>query len=69
MPADFGATLATWVQASLAIFKPGGLFVMIHRPEALGVSWPASEAGSGELRSCRFIRTMGAARIACSSQA
>ncbi len=36
MPADSGATLATWVQASLAILKPGGLFVMIHRPEALG---------------------------------
>ena len=60
MPADSGATLATWVQASLAILKPGGLFVMIHRPEALGASWPASEAGSGELPSCRFIRRLGA---------
>jgi tRNA1(Val) A37 N6-methylase TrmN6 len=31
-----GATLADWIQASLAMLAPGGLFVMIHRPEALG---------------------------------
>ena len=31
-----GATLADWISASLAILAPGGLFVMIHRPDALG---------------------------------
>lgn len=35
MAAKSGATLADWIQASLAILKPGGLFVMIHRPDAL----------------------------------
>ena len=28
--------LADWIQASLAMLAPGGRFVMIHRPEALG---------------------------------
>jgi tRNA1(Val) A37 N6-methylase TrmN6 len=32
-----GASLADWIQASLAILAPGGRFVMIHRPDALGV--------------------------------
>ncbi|HEY1781372.1 MAG TPA: methyltransferase [Roseiarcus sp.] len=36
MPADAGATLADWISASLAMLRPGGRFVMIHRPEALG---------------------------------
>jgi tRNA1(Val) A37 N6-methylase TrmN6 len=31
------ATLADWIQASLAILVPGARFVMIHRPEALSV--------------------------------
>jgi tRNA1(Val) A37 N6-methylase TrmN6 len=31
------ATLADWIQASLAILAPGGRFVMIHRPDALSV--------------------------------
>ena len=31
-----GATLADWVQASLAMLAPGGRFVMIHRPDVLG---------------------------------
>jgi tRNA1(Val) A37 N6-methylase TrmN6 len=30
------ATLADWIQASLAMLAPGGRFVMIHRPDALG---------------------------------
>ena len=33
--AEAGATLADWIQASLAILAPGGRFVMIHRPDAL----------------------------------
>ena len=34
--AEAGATLADWIQASLAMLAPGGRFVMIHRPDALG---------------------------------
>jgi tRNA1(Val) A37 N6-methylase TrmN6 len=34
---EAGATLADWIQASLAILAPGGRFVMIHRPDALSV--------------------------------
>jgi tRNA1(Val) A37 N6-methylase TrmN6 len=34
--AESGATLADWIQASLAILAPGGRFLMIHRPDALG---------------------------------
>jgi tRNA1(Val) A37 N6-methylase TrmN6 len=30
------ATLADWIQASLALLAPGERFVMIHRPDALG---------------------------------
>jgi tRNA1(Val) A37 N6-methylase TrmN6 len=30
------ATLADWIHASLAMLAPGGRFVMIHRPDALG---------------------------------
>jgi tRNA1(Val) A37 N6-methylase TrmN6 len=33
---DGGATLADWIHASLAMLTPGGRFVMIHRPDALG---------------------------------
>jgi len=33
--AEAGAGLANWISASLAMLAPGGLFVMIHRPEAL----------------------------------
>jgi tRNA1(Val) A37 N6-methylase TrmN6 len=39
--ADGGATLADWIQASLAMLAPGGRFVMIHRPDALGMILPA----------------------------
>jgi tRNA1(Val) A37 N6-methylase TrmN6 len=45
MPADAGATLADWISASLAMLKPGGLFVMIHRPEALGAILAAIGSG------------------------
>ena len=34
--AEAGATLADWIQASLAMLAPGGRFLMIHRPDALG---------------------------------
>jgi tRNA1(Val) A37 N6-methylase TrmN6 len=35
--AEAGASLADWIQASLAILAPSGRFVMIHRPDALSV--------------------------------
>jgi tRNA1(Val) A37 N6-methylase TrmN6 len=35
--AEAGASLADWIQASLAVLAPGGRFVMIHRPDALGL--------------------------------
>ena len=35
--AEAGATLADWIQASVAILAPGGRFVMIHRPDALSL--------------------------------
>ena len=31
------AGLADWIEASLAMLAPGGRFVMIHRPDALGL--------------------------------
>jgi tRNA1(Val) A37 N6-methylase TrmN6 len=34
--AEANATLADWIQASLAMLAPGGCFLMIHRPDALG---------------------------------
>ncbi|HEV7480851.1 MAG TPA: methyltransferase [Roseiarcus sp.] len=34
--ADGSATLADWIHASLVMLTPGGRFVMIHRPDALG---------------------------------
>jgi tRNA1(Val) A37 N6-methylase TrmN6 len=34
-PEESGATLEAWIRASLALLKPGGRFVMIHRPDAL----------------------------------
>ena len=47
--ADAGATLADWIQASLAILAPGGRLVMIHRPEALSVILAAIGSRLGAL--------------------
>jgi tRNA1(Val) A37 N6-methylase TrmN6 len=44
-----GATLADWIQASLAMLIPGGRFVMIHRPEALSVILAAIGSRLGAL--------------------
>ena len=60
MPADSGATLATWIQASLAILKPGGLFVMIHRPEALGAILAGIGSRLGGIALLPVHPTMGA---------
>lgn len=35
--AEASTGLSAWIQASLAMLAPGGRFVMIHRPDALGV--------------------------------
>ena len=43
------AGLADWIQASLAMLAPGGRFVMIHRPEAIGVILAAIGSRLGSL--------------------
>lgn len=35
MPAQGPAALAAWIAASLALVESGGLFILIHRPDAL----------------------------------
>lgn len=35
MQAPGPAALAAWIAASLALIEPGGLFILIHRPDAL----------------------------------
>jgi tRNA1(Val) A37 N6-methylase TrmN6 len=46
---EAGATLAHWIQASLAILAPGGRFVMIHRPDTLSVTLAAIGGRLGAL--------------------
>jgi tRNA1(Val) A37 N6-methylase TrmN6 len=48
-PAEGGATLEAWIRASLALLKPGGRFVMIHRPDALAAVLAAIERRLGAL--------------------
>ena len=48
-PAETGGTLASWVQACVAILAPGGRFVMIHRPDALAPILAAIENRLGAL--------------------
>ena len=43
------APLVQWIRACLAILKPGGRFVMIHRPDALGAILTAGENRLGAL--------------------
>jgi tRNA1(Val) A37 N6-methylase TrmN6 len=38
-----GALLVEWIRACLALLRPGGRFVMIHRPDALAAILAASE--------------------------
>jgi tRNA1(Val) A37 N6-methylase TrmN6 len=47
--AEAGASLADWIQASLAILAPGGRFVMIHRPDALPLILAATENRLGAI--------------------
>jgi len=46
---DAGATLDAWIRASLALLRPGGRFVMIHRPDALASILAAIERRLGAL--------------------
>jgi tRNA1(Val) A37 N6-methylase TrmN6 len=46
---DGDATLAAWLRAALALLKPGGRFVMIHRPDALAAILAAVERRLGGL--------------------
>ena len=55
-----GATLADWIQASLAILAPGGRFVMIHRPDALSVILAAIGSRLGALKLLPVHPTIGA---------
>ena len=43
------APLVGWIRACLAILKPGGRLVMIHRPDALGTILAAAENRLGAL--------------------
>ncbi len=48
-PAGGGGRLEAWIQASLALLKPGGRFLMIHRPDALRAILAAAENRLGGL--------------------
>jgi tRNA1(Val) A37 N6-methylase TrmN6 len=54
------ATLADWIQASLAILAPGGRFVMIHRPDVLGAILAAIGSRLGALALLPVHPTIGA---------
>jgi tRNA1(Val) A37 N6-methylase TrmN6 len=57
---EAGATLADWIQASLAMLAPGGRFVMIHRPDALGAILAAIGGRLGALALLPVHPTAGA---------
>jgi tRNA1(Val) A37 N6-methylase TrmN6 len=54
------AGLAEWIQASLAMLAPGGRFVMIHRPDALGAILAAIGSRLGGLALLSVHPTIGA---------
>jgi tRNA1(Val) A37 N6-methylase TrmN6 len=58
--AEAGASLADWIQASLAILAPGGRFVMIHRPDALAPIFAAVGGRLGALALLPVHPTIGA---------
>jgi tRNA1(Val) A37 N6-methylase TrmN6 len=58
--ADGDATLAEWIQASLTMLAPGGRFVMIHRPDALGAILAAIGGRLGALALLPVQPTIGA---------
>ena len=58
--AEAGATLADWIQASLAMLAPGGRFLMIHRPDALGAILAGIGSRLGALALLPVHPTIGA---------
>jgi tRNA1(Val) A37 N6-methylase TrmN6 len=58
--AQGGAPLTSWIRASLAILAPGGRFVMIHRPEALGAILAAIGSRLGGLMLLPVHAALGA---------
>jgi tRNA1(Val) A37 N6-methylase TrmN6 len=48
-PEEGGATLEAWIRASIALLKPSGRFVMIHRPDELASILAAVERRLGAL--------------------
>jgi len=54
------ATLADWIAASIAILRPGGRFVMIHRPDALRAILDAIGSRLGALALLPVHPTIGA---------
>jgi tRNA1(Val) A37 N6-methylase TrmN6 len=58
--AEAGATLADWIQASLAILAPSGRFVMIHRPDALALILAAIGSRLGAVALLPVHPTIGA---------
>jgi tRNA1(Val) A37 N6-methylase TrmN6 len=58
--AGANATLADWIQASLAMLAPGGRFVMIHRPEALSAILAAIGSRLGAIALLPVHPTIGA---------
>ena len=55
-----GAALASWIAASLAMLAPGGRFVMIHRPDALGAILAAIGGRLGGLALLPVYPALGA---------
>jgi tRNA1(Val) A37 N6-methylase TrmN6 len=58
--AEAGPALGGWIQASLVILAPGGRFVMIHRPEALGAILAAIGSRLGAVALLPVHPTIGA---------
>jgi tRNA1(Val) A37 N6-methylase TrmN6 len=58
--AEASATLADWIQASLAMLAPGGRFLMIHRPDALGAVLAGIGSRLGALALLPIHPTIGA---------
>ena len=58
--AEAGATLDDWIAASIAILRPGGRFVMIHRPDALRAILDAIGSRLGALALLPVHPTIGA---------
>ena len=54
------ATLADWIAASIAVLRPGGRFVMIHRPDALRAILEAIGSRLGALALMPVHPTIGA---------